>query len=542
MGRQRPIPGAGVSQYRTDYTVHEELKSYRGINTWLYPDGSIAPRPPWTLYPFTGLPSGKSLKCFQTAVPAISWFGWAFSDGTVYTTPLVGGAPALVAALRGTLGNNPSDSVAVGPYMYFISNAGTGAGKVHTDGTFTAFTGPQADLIVQYGSQTLALSQTTSRLYWSAPDDPTSWPAANVVVVGDSTISTGLYVQRDTVIVTKLDGSVWMFTGTLGVNETLRRIDVGLQHPFAGVAKGAVVGKSVLYFTTGAKMTAFTGAELKTISRPDMPAVSGYDSSPKTDNVATVVSTGEPNCFLCLGTMDNTSSPLSRLPWFHSFSPDAGWNRHTFPAAAYTLTAAALGGLTSADSALGIRTSNHVDGHVLAVRPSDAAAPSTPKTWIFNPRQESPYDVAVPSQWWGSQTATLDGDLSTPPVATFQSAEWWAPEGQEATVRELQIHFSYDSDAGIVSALGAEIGHKFDVVVEAVQRMDGGSLASASTTFIPTTTNTTAVDGGTMRRGKVRIPVGDQGPGGGFRWTLADWRGIKIHWVLAFVDVGPVRI
>lgn len=539
-GRERPL-NAAVTQYRGSYNVQQDLSTYRGINTWRYPNGSIGPRPPWIAAGITGLPTGKTLRCFQSSVHTSgSWFAWAFSDGTIYSTT----SASAVAALRGTTVNDPTDSLTIATDIYFVSTAGGGGGRVDNSGVYTAITFPSggADLLVQHGGQTLALRQSDARLYWSAPDDPTSWPAENVVRVGDTVPATGIYVQRDTVVITKIDGSVWMFTGTLGVNETLRRIDVGLLHPVAGHAKGAVAGNSVIYWTSGSKMTAYTGAQLKTIPRPDMPYTAGYASDPHTDNVGAVVGTAELNSFLVLGTMDNIITPTTRLPWFHSYSPEQGWNRHTFPVTAgYTIPSLHLSGLTSTDSAKAIRTTQHVNGAVYACRPSDAAGVTTLKHYVIVPRMETPYAVSLPYQW-GTLNATVDGDTAVPVVATFQSAEWWAPDGEECIVRALLVNFSYDSDAAVVSALGSEVGHRFDIGVDAMQRQDGGVSSSTAIAFVPTSGVTSAVDAGTMRRGKIRFDFADQGVGGGFRWTLANWRGIQIHWVTAMVDVTGARL
>lgn len=529
-GRERPAVG--------------DLTRYRGINTWLYPNGAIAPRPAWSVIGITGLPTGKTLRTFTTTVGGGSvWYAFSFSDGTVYTT--TNSAP-LTAALRGTLGNDPSDALAVGESVIFISNAGTGGGKVDKSGAYVAVTAPQADLLVQHGSQTVAVNQQTSILYWSAPDDPTSWPAANAVIVGDAIIATGLYVQRNTILVLKLNGDMWMFTGTLGVNEVLRKVDNILAHPLAGRAKGAVVGGSSLVYTAGSKMVIWTGAQPKAVMRPDLIATTGFDSSPKTDNVGAITCNGEPNQFVVAGTMDSTSSPTTRRPWMQTFSPDRGWGRHTLPVSDYVISASALGGtgVTSTDSSKGIRLGTHVAGTLVACFPSDAAGQSTISVLNLLPRLETPYTVSVPMQWGGGSPATAITDAATglPVVASIQSAEFWAPEGQEATVRSLIVDYSWDSDSAIQAAMGSAVPHRFDITVEALERQDGSSQDSTSIAFVPTSGTSYAIDGGSIRRGRKVFSFGDQGAGGGFRWKLADWRGIMIHSVQAVVDLTPARI
>lgn len=526
--------------------AHGDLTQYRGSNTWLYPSGALGPRPAWAPYAVTGLPTGKTLRCFLGTVSQGGlWFTWAFSDGTVYSsTPA---APA-TAALRGTLAGDPQDSTSSGDLVYFVC-ATTGAGKVSSDGTFTAIASlPAGNLIAEYGQQIVVLQNPTGtppKLWWSALNDGTSWPVANVLFIGSGVGGSGLYVQRDSLVIPKVSGDVWVLTGVLGVNESLRLVDTGVGHPAIGLARGAVAGSSVLYYTTGKDLSAFTGAQIKMVSRPDLVEVASYRTKPYYAPHGQIISLRDDNKILVLGAVDGTADATLKQPWASSFSPEAGWNRHTVPITPYKLSSALMLGLRGDDNARGLlAASTSTEGIAFVVTPSDATAMmnGTLRHFLLNTRLERPYLALTETLTWAvTQPSNFDADSALPVVASFQSAEWWAEDGNEVAVRGLLVDYSYDSDSRLASEFGATAHNRMAVSVEALQPADGTAVAQSTAIVFAPTAGTT-IDGDTIKRGRELFQFGDQGSGGGFRFRLEDWRGICIHQVTAIVDLTPVRV
>lgn len=512
-----------------------DLTCYRGVNVWRYPNGAIGPRPNWNVTPFTGLPTGKSLISFATMIGSSGlWFAWGYSDGTIYTsTPTT----PTTAALRGTMATAPTGMLGSTDKVVVYSAAGGGA-TVSFTGTYTAVVSmPLALGMAEHGEQfVIVQGGSPSVARWSALRDPTSWPSINTVFIGNSGPASAIYALRDLLVVPKYNGEVWVFTGVLGINESLRRVDVGHIHQLFLYVKGDVVGNSVLYYPTGSSITSFDGARLRTFARPDLIETAGWSSDPAMNNVGQVVSLEEPNRFALIGTLDSSTVSGSRLPWMHIFSPEAGWTRHTVPLTAFTVNASVVG--TSKDSSGAIKTGRAIEGVVWAVTASDAAGTTTSKIAYLNTRQEFPYLTPSESGQWAITNINLeDGQSGLPVVASVSSAEWWADEGKECQVRGLYIDYTYDADPAAV--VGSEVMHTLTASITALQRGEAAEATSTTVTFVPTAGG--SLDGGYLRRGRAKLFFGDQGQGGGFRFNFTAWRGIMVHRVTAVVDVMPER-
>ncbi|MGH3849387.1 MAG: hypothetical protein ACRDRT_06755, partial [Pseudonocardiaceae bacterium] len=413
-------------------------------------------------------------------------------------------------------------------------------------GTFTSIaTMPAGALIIEYGQQIVILQiSSPPTLRWSFLNDGTIWPASYSVFVGSGTLGTGLYVQQDTLVVCKINGEVWVFTGVLGVSETLRRVDAGLVHPLQGLAKGAVVGSSVLYWTTGKDISAFTGAQSKMLTRPDIVPVSGFNTEPFRNNVGHILPLEEDNKFFIFGTVDGKVDDTERKPWATSFSPSQGWNRHTIPVTTYNLSSDYMGGFTSKDNANAIRSTVSLEGLAIIFVPSDSVGGNntTIRSYVLNSRLETPY-LAVGEVLAAniSGLTNKDADTVLPVVSTLRTGEWWAPESSEVTVRSVMVDYSYDSDFRLTAEFGATVFNRFDISVEALQPADGTAVSqSTAIAFVPTAG--TAIDGGTMKRGRELFQFSGQGAGGGFRVLLNDWRGIMIHRITVHADVSEARV
>lgn len=531
-GRTRPKPNA--------------LNQYRGVNTWVYPNGAIGPRPPLQLftYPTTGLPVGKSLRRFDATVgQAGLWYSFAFSDGTVYTTIPPGGA----IALRGTLAADPRDSAASSDVVAYVSPLGDG-GLVYSDGSFSNLTNmPTGYLVEWFGDRLVVLNNPALAapvLQFSDPDVAgfNTWDPLDSQNVGPIGVGQALYVLRDALVIPKIDGTVWSFQGVIGFNETLRQIDKGRIHAIPAWAEGAVVSSSIVFYTTGTSMTVFTGAQALDMLRPDFVPVSGFKSGVNQNNQGWVTPLNKDQSFLVVGTLDGDPTATNKNIWMQSYSQETGWNRHLVPITTYSIPAGFLDSFTSTDNAKGVLVgSNIVEGFSFIVVPSAIGGNSTVRLYLFNSLQERPYLPPGESLVYTVASVTLkDGDTSLPVVASCSFAEWWAPDGSEVTVRSVQVDYTYDTDAAINTNLTPAVANRFDISIEATEPADGTTInESTAIAFVPT--GGTAIDGSTLRRGRELFQFGEQGASGGFRIKLADWRGITIHRFTVTVDLAEAR-
>lgn len=548
-GRSRPQASTPLI-YRGMAVFSSTPTTYRGTNTWLYPAG-IGPRPPIVSAGTpTGLPTGKRLRMFNfMRGQNFLWLAFAFSDGTVYSNNAGGGA----LSLRGTLGGFPNDSVKTSDVVYYCVESGAG-GLVQADGTFTTLTDePPAQRIEVFRSRLVVMYNVlgqppTIRLSGNATaiTDPTIWDATNSQFIGPAGLGMELYVLRDTLIIPKFDGTIWQYAGEIGFNDTLRQIDQGRVHPYVGVAEGDVVGGSVLYYVTGNQMAAFTGAQVVTAPRPDLPAPpAGFTARAQDANVGKVVQLAEDQHFLVLGTYDSDGDVTCHVPWMQSYSPERGWNRHTVPFTPYKISQAALTSPsgTSIDSARGVLVDDVIDGVVAIVVPSDdqMGTNDTVRVYLMNTLQEQPYqDRPVPWELT-SNTDFRDGDSGAAVTADYQSSDWWVANGGQVVVRSVLVDYTYNSNPAIASSVSSP--NHFDISIMATEPEDGTAV-SESTAISFTPTLATAIDVPNdpyLKRGRELFQFGDQGPGGGFRIHLANWRGIIVKRMTVVVDITDRR-
>jgi hypothetical protein len=96
--------------------------------------------------------------------------------------------------------------------------------------TVAGLTGsPGAKCIEVYGDRIVAGDIDGSfdyRLRYSDVADPNSWPSANFVDVGDSYYLSGLYAQRQHLLIMK-QNQIYVMTGSLGSSQVLRKVYTG---------------------------------------------------------------------------------------------------------------------------------------------------------------------------------------------------------------------------------------------------------------------------------------------------------------------------
>ncbi len=551
-GRGRPAP-VNARRYKnpgSTYTaVSDTVTGFRGSNAWVYPNGAIGPRPAFFPLVATGLPTGKSLRRLDYMIGEVgTWIAVAFADGTVYSTIAAGGN---TFALRGTLPATPLDSDTSSDLVAYCTATGSG-GMLTSNGTFTLLPNmPFGNNICFFGERLVVMQnapQTPPVLRFSAPRDYTTWNVLDSVFVGLPSKGFGMYVQRDTLIIVKIDGTIWQYSGVVGINDTLRQVDQGRFHPIVNEADGAVVGTSVLYYVTGTEITAFTGAQALPALRPDIlqPPTGTFAVRAQQNNVGMVIPLASDQQFIVLGTVDGSAEPTLKVPYMQSYHPERGWGRHTVPFTPYRISTAFLGGLTSRDSARSIAASRGIEGTVLLAVPSDVlGAPynTTLRLYLLQTLQEMPYISPSVSLAYGvTSSAVVDGDTALPPVADVMFGEWWAPEAGEVTVRSVLVDYSYDSDAAITSALSPAVPNKFTISVMATEPADGTAVTeSTGIAFVPTAGTTIDASNDTVKRGRELFQFGEQGAGGGFRIHVSAWSGIVIHSFVVECDIEGTR-
>lgn len=526
---------SGGDEGRSRPSKYDPTK-FRATNAWVYPSGGLGPRPPAQKLAITGLPQKKLNVFIVMRGGGDFYYVFAFSDGTIYRAPSATGAAALV----GTATNPPCAAATSGDYVFFCSASGTGS-YITTSGGLTEAAIPQAQYITFFGARLVVSDPLVGVMRVSAVSDYLTWPAANAIAVGNTNEAVvGLYVQRNTLVLPKRYGSVWVLRGVPTVNETLRQEDQTLPHHLIWRATGGVVGQSNLWYCVNRHMVRFTGAQAFLEERPDVPTKTGYDVFPWSDNVGAVLPLSDDDEFLVVGTMDKTGSAATRQVWFHARRPQDAWTRHILATDEFIVNGSTLSGLTtSAWTGEFVKVDYFLPGTALICTGSDTSGLGgrAPRVYALNSQQEHPY-LPVGSQIGPLVTsATLnDGDTSLPVIAEARTAEHWDQEGRQLTVTEIVVDYSYNPNLTPASTY-----NKFDLTVEALQSPGSTTVnASTSITFTPSGSGSTP-DGSPLVRAEQRFGVGNQGSGLGFRVRFADWRGIVVHRIAVFVDATEAQ-
>lgn len=529
-GRQRPIKSVA--------------NKFRATNAWSFPSGGIGPRPPFQLLPVTGLPQAQ-MATFNVHRPSNNGlptqFVWTFSNGDIYRAT----ATALGATLIGTHSRAVVDGCSIGDDLYFVSNVGYGC-TVSSGGVLSnVFAMPAGDLIEQFADRTIIANAgasnatTDGHIRVSAARDPLTWPSANAIPIGQEQLIMGMYVQRQTLVFAKFNGDIWVLRNVPTVNEQLIKEDVSGLHCLPRRAAGAVVGASNLWFCSDRDMVIFTGAMALTASqtqlgpRPDVPVTAGYSQNPWSNNVGVLAPLIEHNEFMLVGTVDQVADPLKRLVWAQAHRNQDAWTRHALPIGPFKVTYLTE---TSKDNSQAIRVGKQsVGGVMLLSTASDTSGNGgrAPRLYAFNSRQEYPHipigDVNTNNV--GSVTL-FDGDSSAPVVADFYTAEHWDPQGRSLTVTAVVVDYSYNPSITPLTTY-----NKFNVSVMALQQ-PGSATTQESTPTVFTPIAGSTPDGSPIVRGQERFQMGDQGSAVGFRVHLADWRGVVVHRITAYLDAS----
>lgn len=387
--------------------------SFSGLNVLVYANGSVGPRPGFGDSTPASMPTGKILGFLLTNV--VDREGFFIIGNTVRrfsTTTLA--APSTV----GTLGTTPTAllSTKLQPEAkVLIAVPGTG-GAVYTANvsadTVTALTGsPRSKDVEQYGQQVLALADDTPyRLWYSAVNDPNSWPAGNFTDIGDNYSANAVLNQGNGVTIFKEQG-VYVLQGVPGSDsEIVRRpfsgegvlsfLDTSRDQqerihfrPWTRVAPATFNGQSPAYDQF---LQWFTyGVRNNILQEP--PAVTGVVSF--NDDMAPTA------------TVMLQGSSQNKMIIQHN----GAWTRHS--------TSVDITGLASPyPSGLGFITTDGGNTGVAA------------KFWRMELSADRPAFV--------SDGINQPGDNSTTPVpSSFSTREWWNPDGTEIAIRKVIVEF-----------------------------------------------------------------------------------------------------
>lgn len=524
-----------------------------------YLNGSIGPRPPFT-----------DLKLDHTVPLVPGWAGNFFGaywvggankvvvimdSGVVYASDDPTGSPHWT--LVGNLGFTPSCACVNGTGLQVGSvqlqtagnpNIGFAAYVDPIANTITPITGqPMCDWLVAYsafvvagldkkfaptlkGSSVIWFSDLTANI----TDIPgQSWTSAQgnltgVVGIGDFEPISGLFTQKDTLVIAKQGGEWWSLTGIPSGPPTIRRIDKGLD--FLGV--GGSIRQSNIWYPNGRSIATFTGSTTSTSDAPDLGDFGG-DSDYRYGTFVTVSELENTDEFML--TALGTGLTGKKFPWvflhhgMQGTGTSSGWSRHLLSYQADTVN-------------LGSNFSVHVGNAVTWLFLQEGNNMPV-QTYQFDIRQEIPYQGLNASFPAGNPVGIYqDMGTGAPVTGTFQIPEWWSPDGWNAHVHEVFVDLDFDAaawqnaaDAG--SDPAQVVG--FSINVEALN-LKGAESSRTSRTLTWSPDNRirpVPASNTNMLRTRASFRVGDQGASSGFQIKLSNMRGIQVWRIVGIVNI-----
>lgn len=474
--------------------------SFTGQNVMVYLDGTIGPRPGMIALAPSGIPTGAVWGLLGTGRTATN--GVLFGVGnTVYgftLSPL--GAVTSIGTLAGTPSTSPVKMVQYGAQTAYAVVYGDKGYKIEpaTPAVTAVSAFPAARVCGVYGERMIAanVAANPNRVYYSAGSDFTSWPALNYFDVSSWPVQ---YVEdaRSRLAIANSGSEWWTLSGVPGVNGTLRRAPRADVSPFAPnhVAR---LGETLWFLPASSDFPAqFTGAVADKLRLRHLSFANGSITAAGYGAAALAASE----------TLLFTNSDQARALMFHN---DV-WTMHTIPAG--------VGPYVTATADGGVEVNR---GDLILC---DGGGASTAAAfYAFRPTLDRPGKV--------SDTAAQPGDGSTTPlVAGFTTAERWARNGAEMTVRSVTVDF-------VKWNTGATATNHIDLTVRNLYRTGVGGTKDSTTAEWDEAASVTTAD---KTPDRAVLTFGDQGPAHGFKLVFENLRGVAIRRATVHLESAEAR-
>lgn len=504
--------------------------SFTGTNILRYADGSLGPRNGLKALTLSGDAMTGVVKAWGRLLVSATNLIWLVVDATAYVMSITGVVDSCGAI--GITPVEPPQGVPKGTKTY-LTVLGDSLWVVdHIAGTIaqnTAYSAgppevggrPGLRCIAQYGERTLAggavpdsgtagkapdgTTAPGNRLYFSAASDPTKWPAANYIDIGDTSLDIcAITPQRTHCMIATTDGSWWILTGVPGVNPVLRQALQGVSpaypHHVAPLGNGNLayyIGSSTDNGSQAA-LGEFTGSQVRLYDK--IPFGSGRRTTPYP--TATVMPLKNADDWFCQSGhgADNTMA-LRQL---------GAWTKHQWQVSGVTLSGLALTNLP------GIGQEFFTDG---------GAASTTPKIYQWRSYNTRPAFTA--------DSFMQPGDASTTPfTASFTTPEWFDPQGREVSVEAVTVDFtSWDTGSGSTN--------HYDLNVISTRVYNAGSSTSSTVNFDQASGSSAATTAGTRQR--KRHDFSNLIEGNGFQLVFSALRGVAIQKIQVHLRIDPPR-
>ena len=482
---------------------------WTGRNLVVYRSGALGPRPGLRLHALGRTPTGP--------INGLGYAGGArplvYVDGVAVWTVGEDG----VARTAGNISAAPNPRIPVhfeatdaGNIFMFVPNGGrtykietmTGSGSLLDLNT----TGGVAGDI--YGIRLVRTDTSGNRIYYSAPNNVSSWPSGNFLDVVLAKALVFLAEQRGHLTIVTIDGSWYVLTGVPGVNDTLRRITGGKTVPPQMAPEAFVdIGDDLIHYLS--PINNYPGS---------------FDGVEHTELAYLSMTPTEPLATFAAGTQTQAYNAANAFQGADNASP------------AFVLPAPVVSPngrmLLKHNGVWGLHDFEYPMSRLWA---SDGRGRIYGFNWNFPGNDVGPQvlttQLRLDRPAFTSDTTARPGDNRDQPLAcevTFP--ESWSENGDELRVREVMVDF-------IRWNTGVAETNRIEATVSALARASEVAPISSTRTWEQAGSDSPATQDGTKDR--IRFGFGDQGTGAGWRLKLHGLRGIAIRQVIVVAD--PVQ-
>lgn len=352
--------------------------------------------------------------------------------------------------------------------------------------------------IAQFGEHLVigGATATSRQLQWTDPNNFDSWPALNFLNIGHPhDLIRSLQVQKGVLVVTMADSSIYQITGTLGVNEVVRRFSspaprsahIG-PHRVNQDKRGRLWRKGRVW-----EPESFDGANLAAIPYLDQWMRTDISAD---DMVVTAGAQIDDVCFVGLkgGTL---------------IQHHGAWTKHAFPWPAGTVDPMAA----------------FYDGdETLVMAANDPVQP--PQLFGLDLDIERPPMVS-------EGDATEDAHGGAAPVAEFTTPEVRDSAGRNIFVRMVVVRFTK-------YLTGAAASNHFDLAVNAIDVYES-EQPDPNVTDGWDEDNALAPPGTAGTRQEISFGLNEGGDVGAVSVTVSNMRGVKIDEIIVYGGIEPQR-
>lgn len=513
-------------EYGTLDAFHAPANSFTGTNVVRYIDGSLGPRSGLKDMGATGVPNGRLIGMGLNYYWEQLW--WIIGD-TAYDisasstgsatrtyTGTLAAPQATYAIRRGSDASQYSHFTSYGDQSYYLDTI---------NGTLGALTSsPQGRTSVIFGDRLFIVSPTGAnpvrRVYYSAPADFNTWPAANYFDVGYPGSSiVAAHVTRGRLAFCTSEGKWWLYAGTPGYNDVLREQVQGLLP--ANPQQSDVSPDGTVWFLQDNHYfpVAFTGSGLKKFEHLSL-INNDFDLNTFVDSNAHPI--------VGVSSLRADSDVVMVVGAYTNFRGIAGgnqallyrrgvWTKHSF----------------------GVSLSGFVDSRldlaqrVILTDGGDTSTPAKFYVWTQAPDRPPMTDSTLGELQWES---IGDNSSSVPVSASFSTPEWWSKDGSEVQPVAVIIDFKKWNH-------GFSVDNNFTVALTPL-RWDGGSAAVAGGNATAVTVGTFTEDpasastSGTQDRRRWTL---DPQFANGFQITVSSMVGVAVQKIHVVHDVRPMQ-